>query len=150
MRAVGHGYRVVVVQFMKGWGEDVGEYRIQKRLEPLYEVHQFGRKGFIDFRHPLPEDYELAKRGLDFAREALSSRPRLLILDEINLAAHFKILSLEEILAFLDEVPPETTVVLTGRRAPEELMERADLVTEMRLVKHPYETGVLARKGVEY
>jgi cob(I)alamin adenosyltransferase len=150
MRAVGQGYRVVVVQFMKGRGDEIGEYRIQERLKPLYEVHQFGRKEFIDFKNPTKEDYELAWKGLEFAVKALESEPKLLILDEINLAVHFNLLRLKDVLLLLEKVPPETTVVLTGRRAPKELIDMADLVTEMSLVKHPYEKGISARKGLEY
>jgi cob(I)alamin adenosyltransferase len=150
MRAVGHGYKVVVVQFMKGRGNEIGEYRIQSRLKPEYEVHQFGRKEFIDFKNPTPRDYELARAGLEFAEKALESKPKLLILDEINLAVHFNILPLNMVLKFLETIPPGTTVILTGRRATAELFERADLVTQMTFVKHPYEKGVIARKGVEF
>ncbi len=135
---------------MKGRGEEIGEFNIQKRLQPEYIVYQFGRKEFIDFNNPRPLDYELAKKGLDFAKKVLKERPKLLILDEINLAVHFKILPLSEVVELLKNIPRETTVVLTGRRAPEELIDMADLVTEMRLVKHPFEKGVQARKGVEY
>ncbi len=150
LRALGHGYRVIVVQFMKGRGEEIGEYKIQERLKPYYEVHQFGRKDFIDFKNPRSVDYELAKKGLEYANKALKSEPKLLILDEINLAVHFGILSLDDVLHLIERIPPETTVIMTGRRAPKELIERADLVTEMRLVKHPFEQGVIARKGIEY
>ncbi len=150
LRAVGHGQRVVVVQFMKGRGNDIGEYRIQNRLKPEFEVHQFGRRDFINFRDPIDEDYALARRGLMFARKALKSKPKLLILDEINLAVHFNLLPLRDVVDFLKDIPPETTVVLTGRRAPRELIELADLVSEMKLIKHPFEKGVFAREGVEY
>ncbi len=85
-----------------------------------------------------------------FARKALKSKPKLLILDEINLAVHFNLLPLRDVVDFLKDIPPETTVVLTGRRAPRELIELADLVSEMKLIKHPFEKGVFAREGVEY
>lgn len=150
LRAVGHGYKVIVVQFMKGRGDEIGEYKIQKRLQPLYEVHQFGRKEFIDFKNPTSEDYRLAKKGLEFAEKALVQKPKLLILDEINLAVHFNILPLKDVFELLKKVPPETTVVMTGRRAPKELIDTADLATEMRLIKHPYEKGLLAKMGIEY
>jgi cob(I)alamin adenosyltransferase len=150
IRAVGHGYKVIVIQFMKGRGDEVGEFRIQKRLKPEYEVHQFGRKEFIDFKNPTQEDYDLATRGLEFAKRAVMSKPRLLILDEINLAVHFDILPLGDVLDFLKTIPPETTVIITGRRAPKELIEMADLATEMKMIKHPYEKGLIARKGVEF
>jgi len=149
LRAVGHGYRAIIIQFMKG-RKYIGEYRVKDRLAPEYEIHQFGREEFIDFNNPMPLDYELAAKGLEFAKNALKRKPRLLILDEINLAAHFGIVKTEDILKLLDEIPEETTVVLTGRRAPRELVERADLVTEMKFVKHPFEKNFPARKGIEY
>lgn len=149
LRAVGHGYRVIIIQFMKG-RKYIGEYRVKDRLAPEYEIHQFGREEFIDFKNPMPLDYELAAKGLEFAKNALKRKPRLLILDEINLAAHFGIVKTEDILKLLEDIPEETTVVLTGRRAPRELIERADLVTEMKFVKHPFEKNVPARKGIEY
>lgn len=149
LRAVGHGYNAVIIQFMKG-RKYIGEYKIKDRLAPEYEIHQFGREEFIDFRNPVPLDYELAEKGLEFAKEALGKKPRILVLDEINLAAHFGIVKTEDILKLLEDIPEETTVILTGRRAPEELVERADLVTEMKFVKHPFEKKVPAKEGLEY
>lgn len=149
LRAVGHGYRVIIIQFMKG-RKYIGEYKVKERLAPEYEIHQFGREEFIDFRNPMPLDYELAEKGLEFAKEALRRKPRILVLDEINLAAHFGIVKTEDILKLLEDIPEETTVVLTGRRAPEKLVERADLVTEMKFIKHPFEKNVFAREGVEF
>lgn len=149
LRAVGHGYNVIIIQFMKG-RKYIGEYKIKDRLAPEYEIYQFGREDFIDFKNPMPLDYELAEKGLEFAKKALKRKPRLLILDEINLAAHFGIVKTEDLLKLLDDIPEETTVVLTGRRAPRKLIERADLVTEMRLIKHPFEKNVPAREGLEY
>ena len=149
LRAVGHGYSVIIIQFMKG-RKYIGEYKIKDRLAPEYEIHQFGREDFIDFKNPMPLDYELAEKGLEFAKKALKRKPRLLILDEINLAAHFGIVKTEDLLKLLDDIAEETTGVLTGRRAPGKLIERADLVTEMRLIKHPFEKNIPAREGLEY
>lgn len=149
LRAVGHGYRAIIIQFMKG-RKYIGEYRVKDRLAPEYEIYQFGREEFIDFKNPKPLDYELASKGLEFAKDALRRNPRLLVLDEINLAAHFGIVKTEDILKLLKDIPEETTVVLTGRKAPAELVERADLVTEMKFVKHPFEKNILAREGIEY
>jgi cob(I)alamin adenosyltransferase len=149
LRALGHGHKVVIIQFMKG-RKDIGEYGVKKRLSPEYEIHQFGRKEFIDLKNPEPVDFELARKGLEFAKKALKKKTDLLILDEINLAVAFKLIKLEEVLKFLNNVPKNTTVVLTGRRAPRELIERADLVTEMKEIKHPMKKGVPARKGIEY
>lgn len=149
LRALGHGHKVIIIQFMKG-RKNIGEYKIKRRLSPEYEIHQFGRKEFINLKNPAPVDFKLARKGLEFAKKALKKKPDLLILDEINLAAAFRLIKVEEVLKFLDSVPKNTTVVLTGRRAPKELIERADLVTEMKEIKHPMKKGVPARRGIEY
>lgn len=149
LRAIGHGYKVIIVQFMKG-RKDIGEYKIRKRLAPHYEIHQFGRKEFIDLKKPSQIDYILAQRALKFAKKALKRKPHLLILDEINLAVSIGLISLKDVLEVLENIPRQTTVVLTGRNAPKELIERADLVTEMREIKHPWRRGIQARRGIEY
>lgn len=149
LRAVGHGYRVIIIQFLKG-RKDVGEYKIKDRLSPEYEIYQFGREEFIDLSKPTPVDYELARMGLEFAWDALKKNPRVLVLDEVNLAVAVGLLEVEDVLSLLDAIPDETIAVLTGRNAPKKLIERADLVTEMVEVKHPFYTGVSARKGIEY
>lgn len=149
LRAIGHGYKVIIIQFMKG-RKDVGEYKIWRKLAPNYEIHQFGREEFIDLKNPEPIDYVLAERALKFAWKALKRKPRILILDEINLAVSIGLISLSDVLTLLSDIPESTTVILTGRNAPKELIERADLVTEMREIKHPWRRGVQARKGIEY
>jgi len=149
LRAVGHGYKVIIVQFMKG-RKDVGEYKIKDRLAPNYEIRQFGREEFIDLKNPSPIDYILAKRAINFAKKALNEKPRLLILDEINLAVSVGLIQISDVLDLLSNIPESTTVVLTGRNAPRDLIERADLVTEMREIKHPWKMGVQARRGIEY
>jgi len=149
LRAIGHGYKVIIIQFMKG-RKNIGEYKIRERLAPEYEIYQFGRKEFIELKSPEPIDIELAQKGLAFAKEALKRKPKLLILDEINLAVAVGLLKLEDVLNLLDDVPSSTVAILTGRRAPKELIERADLVSEMREIKHPMKMGVLARRGIEY
>lgn len=149
LRAVGHGHKVVIVQFMKG-RKGTGEYRIRKRLSPEYEIHQFGRKEFVNLETPDPIDIRLAKKGLAFAKKALKQKPQLLILDEINLAVAIGLLKLKDILNVLENIPSSTVVVLTGRNAPQELIDRADLVAECCEIKHPMRKGVPARKGIEY
>ncbi|CEP69620.1 Adenosylcobalamin biosynthesis, ATP:cob(I)alamin adenosyltransferase CobA/CobO/ButR [Moorella glycerini] len=149
LRACGHGLKVLIVQFMKT--PDYGEHKAFPRLAPEVEVKTFGRKGFIHRGGARPEDYEQARAALAFAREAmLGGRVDILILDEINNALYFGLLTEEEVLAFLAERPPQVEVVLTGRNAPAGIIAAADLVTEMRQVKHPYEKGIKARKGIEY
>jgi len=150
IRAIGHGLRVVVIQFMKG-RKKVGEYMVRERLKPDYEIYQFGREEFIDLGNPHPVDYKLAKEGLEFARRILRrKKPDVLILDEVNLAVAVGLLRVEDVLQLLDEAEGCSLIILTGRRAPKELIERADLVTEMCEVKHPLRTGVSARKGIDY
>ncbi|MBS7641263.1 MAG: cob(I)yrinic acid a,c-diamide adenosyltransferase [Candidatus Bathyarchaeia archaeon] len=149
LRAVGHGYKVIIVQFMKG-RKDIGEYKIKDRLTPNYVIRQFGREEFIDLRSPEPVDYVLARRAINFAKKVINEKPRLLILDEINLAVSIGLVHLDEVLDLLSSIPESTTVVLTGRNAPKELIDVADLVTEMREIKHPWKRGVQARKGIEY
>ena len=149
LRAIGHGYRAVIVQFMKGW-PDIGEVKACKRLAPECEVHQFGRREFVDPQNPALEDYRLAKEGLAFARRALKKKPKLLVLDEINLAASFGLVKVKDVLKLLDEAPPSTVIMLTGRRAPRGLIDRADFVSVIEDVKHPAKEGIPARKGIEY
>lgn len=149
LRAAGHGLKVLIIQFMKT--PDYGEHRSFQRLTPEIEVKTFGRKGFIHRGGARPEDYEQAALALACAREAmLSGTVDILILDEINNALFFGLLKEDEVLDFLQERPPEVEVVLTGRNAPAGIIAAADLVTEMHQIKHPYEKGIKARKGIEY
>lgn len=149
LRAVGHGKKVVVVQFLKGQ-KNIGEYKIMNRLKPLYEVRQFGTKNFVDPKNLRPVDYGRARQGLEFAGKKLKEKPFLMILDEINLVAAGGLLAKKEILDFLKKVPKQTTVYMTGRYAPEWLKNRADFVTEIRNIKHPFQNGFAAKRGIEY
>ncbi len=147
-RAVGHGLRVHIIQFMKG-DEGYGEF-ISCRAHPDITIEQYGRREFVNLAEPSTVDVEMAQRGLARAREVLSSgRADVVILDELNVAVGFGLVSVEEVLALLDMRPPHVELLITGRMAPAELLERADLVTEMREVKHPFSQGVLARKGID-
>ncbi|MBN2013694.1 MAG: cob(I)yrinic acid a,c-diamide adenosyltransferase [Candidatus Altiarchaeota archaeon] len=149
LRAMGHGRKVVMIQFMKG-RRDTGEYKIAKRLAPGFEVYQFGREDFVDMEEPMEEDFSLANKGFSLAKEMLKKRPDLLILDEVNLAVSIGLINLDEFLDFLDSIPEDMTVVLTGRRAPKEFIEKADLATEMIYIKHPFDRGVESREGLDY
>jgi cob(I)alamin adenosyltransferase len=147
-RAAGHGLRVHIVQFMKG-DESYGEY-VSCKAHPLIEIEQFGRKEFVNPQEPSTVDVELARRGLDRAREVLTSgEADVVILDELNVALGFGLVELDDVLSLLDERPEHVELLITGRMAPRELLERADLVTEMVEVKHPFHQGVLAREGVD-
>lgn len=149
LRAAGYGMRTYIGQFMKG--QDYGELAGARLLSPYLTIEQYGRPSFVHLHRATPEDVRLAHEGLEKARAAMRSGDyAIVVLDEVCVALHFGLLKVEEVLAFLEEKPRGVELVLTGRRAPEELIARADLVTEMREVKHPYRQGVPARRGIEY
>jgi cob(I)alamin adenosyltransferase len=148
LRSVGHGRRVVIIQFLKWW-KNTGEYKIRKKLRPYYEIYQFGRKGWVGLKNLDERDVKLAKKGLEFARKVVrEKKPHLLILDEINLAVHCGLLDVDEVTAFLDSIPKEMDVFMTGRYAPKKLIERADFVNEVVDVKHPRK--IPTTKGIQY
>jgi cob(I)alamin adenosyltransferase len=147
LRSVGQGNKVIIVQFMKG-RKDIGEYMISSRLRPDYEIHQFGREGWVDLENPSEEDRRRAQEGLVFAKKALDSEPDLLVLDEIGLAAHVNLISTNEVLELLSNIPEKTDVVVTGRWVPKELVEKADFVSEITDVKHPAQ--ISTRRGIHY
>jgi cob(I)alamin adenosyltransferase len=147
VRAAGHGLTTYIGQFMKG--RSYGELEAL-RDHPLVTIEQYGGTRCIHREDVSEEDIAAAKRGLERAREVmLSETPDIVVLDELNVAVWFGLLSVGEVLSLLDERPDSVEVVLTGRRAPAELLERADLVTEMLEVKHYYRRGVQARDGIE-
>jgi cob(I)alamin adenosyltransferase len=147
LRASGHGLCTYIGQFMKG--QHYGELEAL-RDHPHITIEQYGDIRCIRREEVTPEHIAQAHRGLERAREAmLSGRYDIVVLDEINVTIWFGLLAVEEVLALLDQRPEHVEVILTGRRAPQELIERADLVTEMREVKHYYQQGVMARMGIE-
>lgn len=148
LRAVGHGRRVAMIQFMKG--RLYGELAAAAKLEG-FTIEQHGRDEFVDPKHPERVDIELAEKGWRRAEELVrESRVDMLILDEINVAIAFGLIPLERVVAFVREKPLALELVLTGRYAAKELVELADTVTEMREIKHHFNAGVAARKGIEY
>lgn len=149
LRSVGHGHKVVVIQFMKG-RKDIGEYKIARRLHPHYEIFQFGREEFIDLKNPSNEDKELAEKGLKFAREELMKKPNLMVLDELSLAVSVGLVNVRDVVKMLDEAPKDTVIAITGRQAPKELIDRADFVNEVKDIKHPYKKGIPAQEGIQY
>ncbi|MEA3340138.1 MAG: cob(I)yrinic acid a,c-diamide adenosyltransferase [Chloroflexota bacterium] len=147
LRASGRGMRTYIGQFMKG--QHYGELDAL-RDNPHITIEQYGDVRCIHREEVTSDHVAQAQLGLEQAREALlSGEYDIIVLDEVNVTVWFGLLDVEEVLAFLDEKPGHVEVILTGRRAPQELIERADLVTEMLPVKHYYEQGVLARKGIE-
>jgi len=149
LRAAGHKQRVYIGQFLKG--QMYGELISAKLLSPYITIEQFGRTGFIHVtKDPDKEDIQKAKRGLKKCKEAmLSLKYRIIVLDEINVAVYFNLLTEKEILEFLDQKPEGVEIILTGRYAPAVFLKRADLVTEMKEKKHYYKKGVKAREGIE-
>ncbi len=149
LRAVGQGLKVFMVQFLKG--RDTGEARAALRLAPEMTLRSFGRPVLVNLQAPAPEDLDLARQALDLAREVIRAGDHdLVILDEINVALTYRLIPLEEVLGMLQTRPAWVEVVLTGRQAPPELEDLADLVTEMRPLKHYYAAGVPARRGIEW
>ncbi|QLH74868.1 MAG: cob(I)yrinic acid a,c-diamide adenosyltransferase [Methanomassiliicoccales archaeon] len=149
VRAWGHGLRVCVIQFMKS-GEDYGEIIALRRMEGI-DVFQFGSDRLITKESVRKEDIELAEHALEFARNVLSSNDYdVVILDEVNVAMFFGLISPRDVIDVVRSRKEGTEVVLTGRNAPKEVLDEADLVTRMVAEKHPYDEGVIARKGVEY
>ena len=154
LRAVGNGMRVRVIQFIKGsW--KTGELEAVKAFAPNFEIVRAGR-GFTieslrDPRIPMEEHAVAAQAGLEEARRSLASGELdLLVLDELLGAVKADLITLQQLLELVAQKPPDLHLVITGRDAPVALIERADLVSEMRLVKHPYEQGIAAQRGVEF
>ncbi len=151
LRSVGHKKKAAIIQFCK-WRKDTGEYLMKNRLGDSYEIHQFGREVWLGNESKFEEfggekfkvegltdrDRELAEDALAFAAQIMQEKkPHLLVLDEINLALHWKLLDVNRVLEFLSNIPEETTVVLTGRYAPQKLIDRADFVNVVQDVKMP-------------
>jgi len=149
LRAAGWGLKTFIGQFMKG--RDYGELEAVRALAPLITIEQFGRNAFVHVKEGTPEDRKAAQEGLQATRTAMETGEYdIVVLDEINVALFFRLLTVEEVLDVIDARPSHVELILTGRRVPQKLIEQADLVTEMREVKHPYQKGISARRGIEY
>ncbi len=149
LRAVGHRFKVLMIQFLKG-GIAYGELKSSKKLSPYLTIVPMGRECFVHKKNPHPLDRRWAKRGWELAREAvLGKKYQLVILDEINVAVEYGLVPLEELLDLMKSKPESVALVLTGRWARPEVLRRADLVTEMKEVKHYYRKGMESRVGIE-
>ena len=151
LRSIAHGMPCAVVQYIKG-GWDTGERRLLTgHFGDLCQFHAMG-EGFTWETQDKARDIAAARAGWDKARELIRDPDiRMVLLDEINIALRYDYLDIAEVVAFLrDEKPPMTHVVLTGRNAKPELIELADLVTEMEAIKHPFRDGIKAQPGVEF
>jgi len=149
LRALGHGLRVYIVFFMKG-DYPYGERNILSQL-PNVTVASFGHREFTDRTKIKPEEIEQAKQALAAAREAmLSGNYELMVLDEVNVAIAWNLVALDEVIRLIKDKPQNVDLILTGRQADTKLIKLADLVTEMIKIKHPYDKGGMARKGIDY
>jgi cob(I)alamin adenosyltransferase len=149
LRAAGHGLKVHIVQFMKG-GPESGEL-IALRRQPNITVRRFGTGRFVNLSQPGAEDLRQAHLAVCHILDLLRAGGYdILVLDELNVALHARLVSLDQVLSILAARPSHVELVLTGRGAHAEIIERADIVTEMRAVKHPFTFGVPARRGIEF
>jgi len=147
LRASGGGFRVCFIQFMKGT-LDCGEHKFVKRF-PAFEIIQPAKTSYWD--QPAADRLEDAARALELSRQAVSSgKYDMVILDEMMTAYHSGLLALDDVVGLIKVKPAQLELVLTGRGAPPEVIELADLVTEMREIKHPFARGIPARRGVEF
>ena len=151
LRGAGRGWRVAIYQFMKPAGSS-GEHLFGPRLAEAIRIIPLGRPRWIGPEPGVdPQDAALAQSGLDQARrEMLSGQVDMLVLDELNPAVYFGLIELETALEFIRSRPEEVELVITGRRAPREILALADLITTMHPDRHPFELGVPAREGIEY
>lgn len=149
LRAVGRGLKVCMIQFIKG-GFDYGELYVVKDI-PNFTLKAFGRGRFVTSKPAEKEDMKLAQEALHLAEQVIADGTyNVLILDEINVALKLGLINLEDVLNLIRSKPIGLELILTGRNAPEEIIQVADLVTEMKEVKHPFNKGMEARKGIEY
>ncbi len=150
-RSFGGGYRVLMVQFLKG--DDTGELHSVEKLGEGFQLKRFA--ALNNFYKFLPEDEKQlanadAARGLAFIREAFKQNQyNVIIMDEIMATLSNSLVDLEDVIALVQSKPEDVELIMTGRNAPEELIALADYVTEMRLIKHPFQKGIYARKGIE-
>jgi cob(I)alamin adenosyltransferase len=149
LRAIGQGYNVFVLQFMKG--RKYGEFLAAEKYLPRLTVKMSGLDSFVMRDNPAAIDIELAQKGLAEAGKAIrSGRYDMIILDEINVALDFKLIDLKEVIKLIQNKPAELDLILTGRYAPKEIIELADTVSEVQEVKHHYNAGIKDRAGIEY
>lgn len=152
LRAVGYDHKVCMIQFIKGsW--HYGEMTSSKRLEPEFELTAIGKGfvGIIDDKSPIDDHKKIAQEALKVAQEKINSKMyNIVILDEINYAINLGLVSLKDVMDVISNRPDDVNLVLTGNHAKDEIIEKADLVTEMREIKHPFKSGIKAKKGIDF
>jgi cob(I)alamin adenosyltransferase len=152
LRAVGYEKKVCMIQFIKGtW--HYGEMTSSKKLEPEFEMITVGKGfvGIIDDKSPKEDHKEIAKEAIKISNEKIQSgKYDIVILDEINYAVNLDLISVKDVLNLIKSKPQKVDLVLTGNYAKDEVIEIADLVTEMREIKHPFQRGIKAKKGIDF
>ena len=149
LRAVGQGYKVLIVQFMKG--RKYGEFIAAEKYLPRLTIHRFGLDSFVMRDNPAAVDIELASQGFEFAKKAIASgKYNMVILDEINVAVDFKLIDLKQVVEMIKNKPPALDLILTGRYAAKDIVKLADTVSEVKEIKHHYAAGIKDRAGIEY
>jgi cob(I)alamin adenosyltransferase len=150
VRAAGHGMRSFVVFFLKGRDFIHGEMKSLAEL-PSVDLADFGQNGWVDKDKVSAENTKQAHLALEAAKQAmLSGGYNIIVLDEVNVALDYGLLKLEQVTGLIEKKPPNVELILTGRHADPRLVQMADLVTEMLMIKHPYSEGVEARQGIDY
>nr|AIF16226.1 cob(I)alamin adenosyltransferase (cobO, btuR) [uncultured marine thaumarchaeote KM3_73_B11] len=152
LRAIGYDHKVCMLQFIKGsW--HYGEMDSSKKLEPNFELIAVGKGfvGILDDNSTREEHEKYAAEALRICREKIfSEKYNVVILDEVNYAINLGLIDVKEIIKIIKEKPSSLDLVLTGRDAKEEIIELADLVTEMKEIKHPFKSGIKAKKGIDF
>jgi cob(I)alamin adenosyltransferase len=149
MRAVGQGYKVFIIQFMKG--RSYGECVAAEKYLPRLTVRRCGLDSFVMRDNPAPADIELARQGFELAKKVIASgKYDMVILDEINVAVDFKLIPLQDVIDLIENKPPSLDLILTGRYAAKKIVDLADTVSEVREIKHHYAAGIKDRAGIEY
>lgn len=152
LRATGYSHKTCMIQFIKGsW--HYGEMTSSKRLEPEFELTAIGKGfvGILDDKTPREIHQKIADEAVEISKEKiLSGKYDIIILDEINYAVNLGLVSMEKVLELIKIKPLHLNLVLTGNYAKPELIEAADLVTEMREIKHPFQQGIRAKKGIDF
>ena len=152
LRAIGYDHKVCMLQFIKGsW--HYGEMDSSKKLEPNFELIAVGKGfvGILDVNSPREEHEKYAAEAVRICREKIfSEKYDVIILDEVNYAITLGLIDVQEIIKIIKEKPSELDLVLTGRDVKEEIVELADLVTEMKEIKHPFKSGIKAKKGIDF
>ena len=152
LRAAGHGKKTLIVQFIKSF-QNYGEIKFVKKYHCGITIKTLG-KGYVKIkgdRFPFKEHVKSAKAAFQFAKDQiLSKKYDIVVLDEINIALNKKLLTIQEVTELIQQKPPHLHLILTGRSAPKRLLKIADLVSEVKEIKHPFRRGLEAQKGIEY